>query len=63
MGQAKAVFVYKLVAIGSIEERILLLQERKKYLMEAVFGCGDTANAQLTMEDLEMIFQPLPELN
>ncbi|MBA3602470.1 MAG: DEAD/DEAH box helicase [Parachlamydiaceae bacterium] len=60
MGQKKAVFVYKLVVNGSIEEKILVLQERKKNMVSSLLDSSDTTNAQITLDDLEMIFQPLP---
>ncbi len=40
IGQDKPVFVYKLVAEGTVEERILALQERKQRLAEQVQGEG-----------------------
>ncbi|MDF1754101.1 MAG: C-terminal helicase domain-containing protein [Verrucomicrobiales bacterium] len=42
MGQNKPVFVYRLVAKGSIEKRILELQERKAELATAVFFGEET---------------------
>jgi superfamily II DNA or RNA helicase len=40
IGQDKPVFVYKLVAEGTVEERILALQERKQHLADQVYGAG-----------------------
>ena len=40
IGQDKPVFVYKLVAEGTVEERILALQERKQRLADQVHGQG-----------------------
>jgi SNF2 family DNA or RNA helicase len=37
IGQDKAVFVYKLIVEGSIEEKILQLQERKKALQDGIY--------------------------
>jgi len=37
IGQDKAVFVYKLIVEGSIEEKILQLQERKKSLQAGIY--------------------------
>ncbi len=42
IGQDKPVFVYKLVAEGTVEERILALQERKQRLADQVHGQGRT---------------------
>ena len=38
IGQDKPVFVYKLIVEGSIEDRMLALQERKRALAEGVLG-------------------------
>ena len=40
IGQDKPVFVYKLVAEGTVEEKILALQERKQNLADRVHGKG-----------------------
>ena len=40
IGQDKPVFVYRLVAEGTVEERILSLQERKQRLADQVHGSG-----------------------
>ncbi|MFP4277901.1 MAG: hypothetical protein ACLFQH_10270 [Halothiobacillaceae bacterium] len=37
-GQDKPVFVYKLVAEGTVEERILELQARKQRMADQVYG-------------------------
>ncbi|MFM8901730.1 MAG: DEAD/DEAH box helicase [Burkholderiales bacterium] len=59
IGQDQPVFVYKLVVEGSIEERMLALQERKSALAEGVLGV-DTANAQkFSPEDLQGLLAPL----
>lgn len=44
IGQDKPVFVYKLVAEGTVEERILALQERKQKLASQVYGSGRAAD-------------------
>jgi len=51
IGQTRPVFVYRLVAAGTVEERILALQDSKRALMDAALGDG-TAAAGLTKEDL-----------
>ncbi|MBA2727536.1 MAG: DEAD/DEAH box helicase [Parachlamydiaceae bacterium] len=63
IGQKNAVFVYKLVVSGSLEEKILDLQERKKNLIFSVLDANGKSSAPLSMEDLESIFQPLPSIN
>lgn len=61
IGQDKAVFVYKLIAAGSIEERILALQARKAQLAGAVLE-GDAAG-ELKFDEAELasLFAPLPD--
>jgi SNF2 family DNA or RNA helicase len=59
IGQDKPVFVYRLIAAGSVEERILALQERKRDLARAVLGAGDDGSAPLTADDVEALLRPL----
>jgi superfamily II DNA or RNA helicase len=51
IGQDRPVFVYRMVAKDTVEERILSLQERKRALADVALGQADTA-AALTKEDL-----------
>ena len=52
IGQKNVVTVYKLIAIGTIEENIMKLQEKKKHLAEQLLS-GDEFNAtSLTKEEL-----------
>jgi superfamily II DNA or RNA helicase len=51
IGQTRPVFVYRLVAAGTVEERILALQDSKRALMDAALGDGAAA-AGLTKADL-----------
>ena len=59
IGQDKPVFVYKLVAAGSIEERILALQQRKAQLAEAVLGRDGEQAQKFSQEDIEALLAPL----
>lgn len=60
IGQDKPVFVYKLIAKGTVEEKIQALQGKKAALAEAILGtAGEALNLKLTAEDLQAIFQPL----
>lgn len=61
IGQDKPVFVYKLIAAGSVEERILDLQARKAALAQGVLDGGLTSATQLTTGDLNVLFAPLEE--
>jgi SNF2 family DNA or RNA helicase len=51
IGQTRPVFVYRLVAANTVEERILALQDAKRALMDAALGDGAAA-AGLTRADL-----------
>jgi superfamily II DNA or RNA helicase len=59
IGQDKPVFVYKLVAQGTVEERMLELQERKKALAAGIFEAGGTAASALDAADIARLFEPL----
>ncbi|KAF3999842.1 DEAD/DEAH box helicase [Glaciimonas immobilis] len=60
IGQDKPVFVYKLIAKGTVEEKIQALQGKKAALAEAILGTtGAAMNLKLTAEDLQAIFEPL----
>ncbi|HEX7506988.1 MAG TPA: DEAD/DEAH box helicase [Polyangia bacterium] len=51
IGQERPVMIYRLVAIDTVEERILELQQRKRAIGEAALGDAASA-AALTREDL-----------
>ncbi len=51
IGQDRPVMVYRLVAQGSVEEKILALQEKKRELAEAALGGRERA-AGVTRQDL-----------
>jgi superfamily II DNA or RNA helicase len=55
IGQDKPVFVYKLIAAGTVEEKIVELQRRKASLADAVISGGELAGA-LTDEDVNYLF-------
>ena len=59
IGQDKPVFVYKLVAQGTVEERMLELQQRKKALAAGIYEPGGNAGAALEAADIERLFEPL----
>lgn len=60
IGQDKPVFVYKLIAAGSIEERIVALQEHKAQLAESILGAGGKTAPRFDAEDLDALLAPLP---
>jgi SNF2 family DNA or RNA helicase len=59
IGQTKSVFVYKLITVGTVEEKILALQDRKRGLVEALLDERRKETPQLTAEDLQVLFAPL----
>jgi superfamily II DNA or RNA helicase len=59
IGQDKPVFVYKLVTTGTVEERMVQLQERKRRLGEAVYDQDRTAEDLLTAADLDFLLAPI----
>ena len=61
IGQDKPVFVYKLIAKGTLEEKIQLLQQKKSDLAQSILADGETHKMALTQEDLQAIFAPLEE--
>lgn len=52
MGQKKNVSAYKLITLGTIEEKIAEMQKRKKGLVKKVVSCDDEAISKLTWEDV-----------
>ncbi|WP_234084159.1 DEAD/DEAH box helicase [Azonexus sp. R2A61] len=61
LGQDKPVFVYKLIVSGSIEEKILALQERKAELAAGILSEDHQVNVKFGDEDIAALFEPLPE--
>jgi superfamily II DNA or RNA helicase len=51
IGQTRAVNVYRMISLGTVEEKILTLQDKKRALFEAAFGEGEGAS-QLSRQDL-----------
>jgi SNF2 family DNA or RNA helicase len=49
IGQTRPVFIHRLVALDTVEERILALHDRKRELFESALG---GASAGVTREDL-----------
>ncbi|MFZ4534762.1 DEAD/DEAH box helicase [Propionivibrio sp.] len=60
LGQDKPVFVYKLIIAGSIEEKILVLQERKADLAAGILSEDRTINLKFGEDDIAALFAPLP---
>ena len=60
IGQDKTVFVYKLIAEGTVEEKMVELQGKKQALVDSVLS-GTGAGLSFTEEDIEALFAPLPD--
>ena len=58
IGQTKPVFVHKLVCRGTIEDRILELQDKKAALVEALLS-EDTSKLRIDAETLTHLLSPL----
>ena len=62
LGQTKAVFVYKLVVAGSIEEKILALQDKKATLAAGILAEDHEGSVKFGEDDIKALFAPLPEI-
>lgn len=60
IGQDKPVFVYKLIARGTVEEKIQQLQQRKADLAQSVLSAPAGSDWHLREEDIDALFAPLP---
>lgn len=60
IGQTRQVFVYKLVTEGSIEEKILALQDKKAKLAEGVLSGDGSAFTKFSEADIQALMVPLP---
>lgn len=59
IGQDKPVFVYKLITVGTVEEKILSMQNKKAELLDGIFDSERAHDFSLTAEDLNALFEPL----
>jgi SNF2 family DNA or RNA helicase len=57
IGQTKVVTVYRLVAAGTIEEKILQLKQKKKDLVASVLSEDQGGGKLLTRDDLDDLFK------
>jgi superfamily II DNA or RNA helicase len=56
IGQDKTVMVYRLVAVGTIEEKVMELKARKQSLFSRVVDDGALASGALTADDVRGLF-------
>jgi SNF2 family DNA or RNA helicase len=59
IGQQRPVFATSLYVAGSVEERVLRLQQKKRWLSSNLLGDGDGAAQRFDEGDLETLFAPL----
>nr|WP_306470480.1 DEAD/DEAH box helicase [Pseudomonas sp. efr-133-TYG-103a] len=60
IGQEKPVFVYKMIARGTVEEKIQHLQQEKSALASGVLDGRTAGDWKLQDDDIEALFAPLP---
>jgi len=56
IGQEKPVFIFKLITRDSVEEKILLLQEKKRKLVDQLITTESGFLKSLTAEDIRVLF-------
>jgi superfamily II DNA or RNA helicase len=55
IGQTRHVFAYRLIARGTVEEKVLQLQQTKRDLADAIISEDNAALTNLTAEDLQIL--------
>jgi SNF2 family DNA or RNA helicase len=63
IGQEKPVFVYKMIARGTVEEKIQHLQQEKSDLAAGVLDGRIAGDWKLQDDDIDALFAPLPPKN
>jgi superfamily II DNA or RNA helicase len=59
IGQENPVFVYKLITEGTVEEKIVAMQGKKRELAKSVLEGRGEGSMALSADDLSMLFEPL----
>ena len=57
IGQTKVVTSYRLICAGTVEEKVLALQDEKRALLAGVFDASDAAAAKLSLADLRALLK------
>jgi superfamily II DNA or RNA helicase len=60
IGQRRPVFVHSLYVAGSVEERVLLLQQKKRWLSMTLLG-DEGPETSLSENDVDALFAPLAD--
>ncbi len=55
IGQTNQVFAYRLIARGTVEEKVLELQDTKRDLADAIVGANEGLVRNMGREDLELL--------
>lgn len=55
IGQTKQVFAYRLITRGTVEEKVLALQDTKRDLADAIISANNSVIRSLKREDLELL--------
>jgi superfamily II DNA or RNA helicase len=55
IGQTRQVFAYRLIALDTVEEKVLELQKSKRDLADAIINADNSLLRNLTREDLELL--------
>jgi SNF2 family DNA or RNA helicase len=55
IGQTRPVFAYRLIAEDTVEEKILLLQDKKREIADAIISENNSLVGNLTASDLKML--------
>ena len=59
IGQTKKVFVHRLVMLGTIEEKMEVLKEKKRAIVASVMDAGHGGALTMTEADVEELFAPV----
>ncbi|MFA5171998.1 MAG: DEAD/DEAH box helicase [Sulfuriferula sp.] len=59
IGQLNPVFAYKLTTIGTVEEKIIKMQERKRALAQGILGDEGVGVSAFSPDELISLFEPL----
>jgi SNF2 family DNA or RNA helicase len=57
IGQTRVVTSYKLITRGTVEEKILALQQRKRAVIKATLGGEESLVENLTWEEIQGLFE------
>jgi superfamily II DNA or RNA helicase len=57
IGQTKVVTSYRLICAGTVEEKVMALQDQKRALLAGVFEASDAAAAKLSLADLRALLK------